>query len=42
MLSGVRAEAGVWGDMGLAEDGYADEVIEDGPGEGSRKGDGRI
>lgn len=37
MLSGVRAEAGVWGDMGLAEDGYAEDM-EEGPGEG----DGRI
>lgn len=41
MLSGVRAEAGVCGDMGLAEDGYADEDMEEGPGEWSMKGEGR-
>ena len=34
MLSGVRTEAGVWGDMGLADDGYMDEVAEEGPDEG--------
>lgn len=42
MLSGVRTEAGVWGDMGLADDGYMDDVAEEGPDEGPRVEDGPI
>lgn len=40
MLSGVRTEPG---DMGLAEEGYMDEGIEEGPGEGEgpMEGEGR-
>lgn len=43
ILSGVRMEAG---DMGLAEEGYMDEDMEEGPGEGvgtpGMEGEGRM
>lgn len=43
MLSGVRVEAGVWGDMGLADDGYIEEDKEEGPGVGPpTDGEGRM
>ena len=49
MLSGVRVEAGVWGDIGLADDGYIEEdeeeeeeEEEEGPGVGPTDGEGRI
>lgn len=40
MLSGVRVEAGVWGDMGLADDGYIEEDEEEGPGPTSTEWEG--
>ena len=43
MLSGVRIDPGVWGDMGLADEGYMDEDMEEGPDDGPpMEGDGRI